>query len=338
VAEKINPYKVLGVDQNASQDEIKKAYRRLAKALHPDVNKAPNAEEEFQVTHDAYTLLSDPETRAAYDENVKNGGRTQYQFAFQDVFDMFFSRPQTADQPINGENLKTTVEFTVFEALNGAEKQAYVPRKRLCPDCHGKRFVATRETCSDCGGSGHKEKIVSTPLGRISSHDRCPTCNGYGKKKAVPCTTCEESGLVPDDAKVLISLPPGTHDGFVMRYLGKGQPGRDGGKDGDLLVTFVHQKSDRFKLENTFDVVTNYSVTLKDALVGGQAKIVFPQGPSQTVSIDRGVSNGDRIAFADLGLIDPKTGNSGIFYVEFSVNIPHMSYEQASKIAQILNE
>lgn len=335
-------YKWLGVEQNASDDEIKRAFRRLSKVHHPDISKEEDAQKRFEEVNEAYKTLSDPEMRAAYDEMLKTGGSMQrmYDFKYQDAFEMFFSRARTPQQPINGADVKADIYFTVYDAFHETPYTVPFKRSRACPDCHGKRYIEeSKEICTECHGVGSKVQEVNTMFGRITRSQACAACKGYGKTKAKECTTCDKSGVIPEDATVTVTIPKGVWDGARKRIAGEGMPGKDGGQDGALIVTFVHRKNDRCRIENTYDVVVTESIDLMTALRGGEIDFVLPDGERTKVRVSPASSNGDRIVYDGKGLWDGTRERFGQCYIELSVILPRdLTDEQARRITQILAE
>lgn len=330
-------YKTLGIEEKAPIEEVRRAYRRLAKAHHPDVNKTEDAQQKFEEIYEAYTVLSDPEKRAAYDDVLKNGAPKKYNFKYQDAFDMFFSKPRSPRQPINGEDVHATVTFTVYEALHQAEKRVPVKRSRLCPDCRGARFLEGTAACPDCGGTGKFMDKVTTPWGQILRSTDCKTCKGYGKAQAADCTTCNKMGIIPEDATVTIRVPVGVHDGAKLHVENEGVPGREGGIHGMLVVTFVHSKQDRCRLERQFDVVVRETIDLVTALRGGERDFIMPDGERTKIMVSPGTAHGDRLSFPGKGL--PHATGVGFCYIEFQIDLPRqLTDDQASRISAILAE
>lgn len=335
----IDFYKILGVDQTADAKEIKKAYRRLSKSLHPDVNNADDAQEKFDEVQKAYDVLSDKKLRQDYDDfKVKaENQRFEYNFEFQNVFDMFFRSKPTKLKPIVGESIETELSFQISDVLTETEKTIFIKKKKVCHDCKGNGYTRVNEDhCEHCEGKGFNATTNVTPFGSIQSTEGCDICNATGYKNINTCSTCEGTGLIPDDVKFTFRLLKNIVEGSVLVFEGKGGEGRQGGKSGNLSITFRHDHTDRFRIEYEYDVVSRVPIDLRLALEGGVIETLLPCGILTKVDIPKRTSNNARVCIADEGL-HKKKGGRGLFYVEFDVRIPSdLTDKQVTDILTVL--
>lgn len=310
MAEKRDYYEVLGVSKGATDDEIKKAYRKLSKKYHPDINKAPNAEEKFKEISEAYEILSDAQKRAAYDQYGHAGtdpnfgagaggfggggfgGFSQGGFGgFEDIFDSFFggsSRQVDPTAPRQGEDLQYSLNLKFEEAIFGVEKEIKYAREDVCKTCHGNGAKpGTQPTvCHKCHGTGTINVERQTPLGRVMSRQTCDVCHGTGKEIKEPCETCHGTGHTKSTHKVNVKVPAGVEDGQQMRLSGQGEAGINGGPYGDLYVIFYVEKSDIFDRDGAeiyYEMPINFvQAALGDEVevptVHGKVKLKIPAG------------------------------------------------------------
>ena len=261
-------YEILGVSKSASDDEIKKAYRKLSKKYHPDINKEADADEKFKEIAEAYEVLSDANKRAAYDQyghastdpnfgaggGFGGGGFGGSGFGgFEDIFDSFFGGGGRArynpNAPRQGEDLQYTLDLEFEEAVFGKESTIRYNRKQECETCHGDgaKPGTSPVTCSKCSGTGSINVERNTPLGRIQTRSVCDVCNGTGKEIKEKCPTCVGAGYVKDRHTVKVTVPAGVEDGDQMRLSGQGEAGKNGGPYGDLYVIFRVKPSKQFQ-------------------------------------------------------------------------------------------
>ncbi|MBM7645809.1 molecular chaperone DnaJ [Scopulibacillus daqui] len=295
-------YEVLGVDRNASKDEIKKAYRKLARKYHPDVNKDPDAPEKFKEVKEAYETLSDPQKKAHYDQfghtdpNQAGFGGAQGFGAgdfggFGDIFDMFFGgggRRRDPNAPKQGADLQYTMTITFEEAAFGKETDIQIPREESCGTCKGSgaKPGSKPETCPHCQGAGQINVEQSTPFGKVVNRRVCHYCQGTGKFIKDKCTTCGGSGRVKKQKKIHVKIPAGVDDGQQVRLSGQGEAGINGGPPGDLYVVFnvkPHKFFERMGDDVYCEVPLNFAqVTLGDEIevptLYGKVKLKIPAG------------------------------------------------------------
>ena len=299
-------YEVLGVDKNATPDEIKKAYRKLARQYHPDVNKDSDAAEKFKEVKEAYEVLSDEGKRAQYDRyghadpnqgfggfgGFSGGGGGFEDFGgFGDIFDMFFGgggSRRNPNAPQRGADLQYTMTIEFKEAVFGKETDIEIPRTENCDHCHGSgaRPGTHPETCSTCRGTGQQEVVQNTAFGRIVNRRVCPTCSGTGKIIREKCSHCAGTGKVKKRRKIHIKIPAGIDDGSQLRVSGEGESGIRGGSPGDLYVV-VHVKPHDFFEREGDDIYCEVPITFTQAALGdeievptltGKVKLKIPAG------------------------------------------------------------
>jgi molecular chaperone DnaJ len=284
-------YEVLGVGRNATDEEIKKAYRRLARQYHPDVNKAPDAEAKFKEIKEAYEVLSDKEKRAAYDRfghaatdgsmgGFGAGGGFDGGFGdmggFGDLFDIFFGGGgrRNANAPKRGADLQYNLTIEFKDAVFGMETDITVPRTENCDACGGTGAKpGTRpEACSACHGTGQQEFVQTTPFGRIVNRRTCPACRGEGRIIREACSDCRGTGKVKRQRKIHIKIPAGVDDGAQLRVAGEGEAGLRGGPPGDLYVVLHVKPHDFFEREGD-DLYCEVPITFAQAALGDEIEV-----------------------------------------------------------------
>ena len=312
MAEKRDYYEVLGVEKGASEDEIKKAYRKLAKANHPDLHPGDKeCEERFKEINEAYEVLSDPDKRAKYDQfghaafDPSAGGPGGAGFGgfggfgdifgggfgdiFGDIFGGGFGGGQTQRSgPRRGENLRVRLNITFEEAAFGCEKEINVGRVEQCPDCKGTGCApgTTPEVCPDCKGTGSVRTTQRTPFGVVQTSGACKKCGGHGKIIHQPCKTCRGMGKIRRQHKLTVNIPAGIDDGQAFSVSGAGNAGSNGGPAGDLIVTVLIRQHERFERDGT-SVLLEQDINFAQATLGaeievptldGRVKLTIPEG------------------------------------------------------------
>ncbi|MGN0143014.1 MAG: molecular chaperone DnaJ [Roseburia sp.] len=295
MADKRDYYEVLGVSKTATDDEIKKAFRTLAKKYHPDMHPGDKeCEEKFKEAQEAYAVLSDAEKRKQYDQFGHaafdgSGGAGGFDFSgmdmgdiFGDIFGDFFgggSRRRANDGPMKGANLRTSVRVTFEEAVFGCEKEIEMVLKDECPTCHGSgaRPGTSPETCPKCNGKG---KVVFTQqsfFGTVQNVQTCPDCNGSGKIVKDKCPDCRGTGYVQNRKKIQVSIPAGIDNGQSVRIREKGEPGINGGPRGDLLVEVVVSRHPTLQRQD-MNIYSTAPISFAQAALGGEIRIQTVDG------------------------------------------------------------
>jgi molecular chaperone DnaJ len=322
-------YQVLGVERTAGQEDIKQAYRRLARENHPDVRRDdPHATDRFKDINEAYSVLSDPEKRAQYDTYGEVGGqhgpfgRASNPF---DIFDMFFGGrvSQRADPhaPEAGDDLRYDLELTLEEVAAGVERTIKVTRHETCTTCFGTgaETGSQPETCPTCKGSGEVHFAQRTLFGVMTQVTPCAKCGGTGTYIAKPCKVCRGAGRVPTSRDVTVSIPMGIEDGRAMKLTGEGEAGSRGGHPGDLYVV-IHVKPHKTFLRRGRDLVAELPISMVQAALGDEMQFQGLQA-QETITVPAGTQPGDTITAKGRGLRDPR-GNRGDLYLTVRVTIP----------------
>lgn len=280
-------YEVLGLSKNASQDEIKKAYRQMARQFHPDVNKAADAETKFKEAKEAYDVLGDDQKKAQYDrfghvdpnQGMGGAGGADFGGGFGDLFDMFFGgqgggQRRNPNAPQRGNDLQYTMTIEFKEAVFGKEMDIQIPRTETCDTCHGNgaKPGTKPDTCTVCKGSGQQEVVQNTAFGRIVNRRVCSACNGQGQTIKDKCTTCHGAGKVKKQRTIHLNIPAGVDDGAQLRVTGEGEAGSKGGPSGDLYVVIRVKPHDFFEREND-DIYCEIPLTFTQAALGDEIEI-----------------------------------------------------------------
>ena len=337
-------YDVLGVSKTATADEIKKAYRKLARQYHPDVNKDnPEAAEKFKEASEAYSVLSDEQKRAQYDQfghaafdgsAGAGGGYGGFDFngadfgdIFGDIFGDLFGggrRGGRANQgPMKGMNIRKSVRITFEEAVFGCEKELDVVLKDPCPKCNGTgaKPGTSPETCPKCGGKGQVVYTQQSFFGTVQNVQTCPDCQGTGKIIKEKCPDCGGTGYVASKKKISVSIPAGIDNGQSVRIREKGEPGINGGPRGDLLVNVTVSRHPKFQRQE-YDIYSTEPVTFAQAALGGTIKIDTVDGPYE-YTLKPGTQTDTTIRLKGKGVPTLRNKNiRGTHIVKFVVQVP----------------
>ncbi|WP_409341373.1 molecular chaperone DnaJ [Paenibacillus sp. MBLB4367] len=281
-------YEVLGVGKDASGEDVKKAYRKLARQYHPDVNKASDAEAKFKEVQEAYEVLNDDQKRATYDrfghvdpnQGMGGGGFNGADFGggFNDIFDMFFGGGgggrRNPNAPQRGSDLQYSMTIEFKEAVFGKELDITIPRTENCDRCHGSgaKPGTKPETCTVCKGSGQQEVIQNTAFGRIVNRRVCSACNGQGQIVKDKCGECHGNGKIKKQRKIHVKVPAGVDDGAQLRVSGEGESGAKGGPPGDLYIV-IRVKSHEFFEREGDDIYCEVPLTFAQAALGDEIEI-----------------------------------------------------------------
>jgi len=330
-------YDVLGVSRNASQEEIKRAYRQMARKYHPDVSSEQDAEERFKEVNSAYEALSDPERRSMYDRfgtDVPNGFGSGFDFgAGRDPFDIFaevfgnlggfggFGQTSRTG-PRRGGDLRSSVEITFEEAVFGVEKEVEVQRLEICPTCDGSRAEpgTSAEQCPECRGAGQVRHTQRTFLGSFVNIVNCPRCNGKGTVVTKPCRECNGNGRVYQRRRIKVAVPAGVDDGVTIRLAGQGEQGERGGPAGNLYVTLNVEPHLYFKRHNN-DVILEMQINVAQAALGDAVKVPTLEGERQ-INVPAGTQSGAIFRLRNLGIPYLRGNGRGDQLIVVQVAIP----------------
>lgn len=345
MADKRDFYEVLGVSKSASDDEIKKAYRKLAKKYHPDLNPGDKtAEKNFKEVNEAYTILSDKEKKSRYDQFGHAGVDPNYGggdggfggfggFDMGDIFGDFFgggfsSRSQSRNAR-RGSNVTAQVSISFEEAAFGCEKEISLYRIEHCPDCNGTGAKNPDDvtTCTVCGGSGQVRTTQRTILGNMQTMSTCTACGGRGKVVKDPCNKCAGKGKIKKGRKIKVKIPAGIDDGQTISLAGQGNVGDSGAPNGDLYVSVTVKPSDKFK-RNGFDVTYELKISFAEAALGAKVEVPTIDG-NVKYEIPEGTQPGTVFRFKGKGIPYLKRSGRGDQYIMVNIEVPkHLSPKQ----------
>ena len=366
-------YEVLGVNKNATDDELKKAYRKLAKKYHPDANpdNPKEAEAKFKEVNEAYEVLSDSQKRRMYDQfgtadpsqgfgggqgPFGNGGYYSYTSSgfddfgdLGDIFSSFFgggfggrsSRPNNG--PEKGADLKASIDITFEESYLGCEKEIILTRNETCTKCKGSgaKTSASIETCKMCHGTGTVRQLQNTMLGQIQTQRTCSNCHGTGKVIKEVCEECKGKGTVRKQAKIKIKIPAGIDDKQTIVLRGEGEPGKRGGAQGDLYIV-VRVKKHSIYTRDGSKVLCEVPITFTQATLGADIKIPMVDGSNEEYKIPEGTQSGTKFTIKNKGFKSVNGTYQGDFVFTVHVQVPkHLSKEQRDilvELAKTMNE
>lgn len=338
-----DPYAVLGVPRSASNDDIKSAYRKLARKYHPDVNpNDPAAEEKFKEVSQAYSVLSDPERREQFDrfgtaDGPQGGPGDFFQGAdFGDIFEAFFGgmgghrgRRGTAR---DGEDLRAEMTLTLEDVLTGGEKLVTYRRMKQCSACHGTggKDGAKPDACPDCHGSGSVTRIQQTMLGSVRTTMPCPKCHGSGELITDPCPQCKGKKLERSEETITVNVPAGVEEGSTLRVQGRGSDGTGGGMGGDLYVVLSIEEDERF-LRDGVHLYTVIELTYAQAVLGDTVQVEGVTGPLE-LDIDAGTTPGQEFRIKGQGLPRLHGGARGDLIIQATISVPRKVSEEQEKL------
>ena len=360
-------YEVLGVSKGASDDEIKRAYRKLAKKYHPDMNPGDKeAEAKFKEVNEAYSILSDSEKRARYDQFGHAGVDPNYgaggpgggfggfdmeDIDLGDIFGSFFgggfggfggSASSRRNGPQKGESLRASLTISFEEAAFGCEKEVTVERYETCDTCHGSGCApgTSPEVCPDCHGTGTVQVRRQTPMGVFATSSPCPKCGGKGRIIHQPCKDCRGSGMVRKKKTIQASIPAGIDNGQTISIRGQGNAGKNGGPAGDLLITITVRPHELFRREGT-SVLCEAPITFTQAVLGAELEIPTIDGKVK-YTLPEGTQSGTTFRLKGKGI--PSINGRGrgdqyvTVYIETPKNLNKEQKEALRKFAETMGE
>ena len=344
MAQKRDYYEVLGVQKNATKDQIKDSYRKLALQYHPDRNKASDAEEKFKEISEAYAVLSDDQKRSQYD-NLGHAGFDQ-RYTSEDIFrgadfdsvfrdmgfgDLFrtifgggggYGGFSGYEERNRGQDIAIDIEISLEEAARGVEKEIEIPRTEHCDICGGTGAApgSTAKTCPRCGGAGRVQNMRKAGFATYVQVSACPTCRGKGKIIENPCNNCQGSGLVRKRRKITVKIPMGIDEGFQLRLRGEGESAPNEGENGDLYV-LVHVRQDQRFMREGDDLWYIAMITFPEAALGAEITVPTLEGPS-VVKVHPGTQVGETITLRGKGMPRFRGYGRGDLNVRLTITVP----------------
>jgi len=334
-------YDTLGVARDANKEDIKRAYRRLARKYHPDVNREPGAEEKFKDINRAYEVLSEDEMRARYDRfgeaGVSGAGAAGYgdvdMGGIADIFETIFGgfggmgaspTGRRRSGPVRGDDLRLDLRLNFREAIFGGEKEIRIPHLEVCSVCQGTGAKAGTgvKTCGTCNGSGQVRRATRTPFGSFAQVSACPTCNGAGEVIEEKCESCNGAGRKQETKKLKITIPPGVDDGTRLRVSKEGDAGVRSGPPGDLYV-YLLVETDKYFVREGINIRSELEISYLQAILGCRLQVETVDGESE-LTIPSGTQPNTVLTLEDKGV--PKLGNAtlrGDHLITIRVNIPN---------------
>jgi molecular chaperone DnaJ len=338
-------YELLGVARGAGEDEIKKAFRRKARELHPDVNPDPQAEALFKEVAEAYEVLSNAETRELYDTYGHEGlsGRAGADFAdfgsFQDLFDAFFGSDlfgRGGGRAARGQDAAVQVSVSFAESAQGTERDVEFEAVVACSGCEGSGQApgARMERCATCSGQGQLRQVARGPFGQFLRTQVCPTCRGVGQVPSEPCPVCQGIGRSTETRHVTVQIPAGIASGQQIRLAGRGHVGERGAAPGDLYVAVDVEVDPRFRRDG-LDVVTRVAIPVTEAMVGASVTVPTVDGEAH-VEIRPGTQHGDQVILRGKGFPAIQGRGRGDQRVVLEVRVPKVQNDEGRKAVAAL--
>ncbi len=355
MTDKRDYYEVLGVTRSASADDIKNAFRNLARKLHPDVNKAEDAEEKFKEINEAYGVLSDPDKRAAYDrygfQGVNTNGMPDYStMDLSDLFDLFGlggfggfggfggTSRRSRNAPRRGADLSTRLKLTFEEAVFGTEKEVDITRNEKCSVCSGSGAEPGSRpvTCQTCKGAGEVRQVQQTFLGQMVQVVTCPTCGGRGEIIEKPCTNCRGSGLERKTIRKKVNIPAGIDNGNQVRMIGEGQPGANGGPNGNFYIE-IEVAPHKFFRRNGYDILLDLDINMAQAALGDEITVPTLDGDVK-LRIPPGTQPGRVFRLKEKGVPILQRTERGNQLVTVNVQIPSSLTDEQEELLKTLGK
>lgn len=352
MAEKRDYYEVLEISRTASDTEIKRAYRKLARKYHPDVNKEPDAEDRFKEVNEAYEVLSNVDRRAAYDRfghaaAAGAGAGDPFGFGgagspFGDLFETFFGGAAGGGAgrraaPPRGADIQVSVNLTFEEAVFGVEKEVEVDRLETCDVCNGTRMKDGKvpPSCPTCGGSGEVRRVQQTILGQFMTSGPCPTCHGEGVTVTDPCGNCKGRGRVRNYRTLSVTIPPGIDDNATLRLSGQGEDAPNSGAAGDLYVKVRVQQHKFFERQGK-SIHSRVGINVAQAALGDEIEIDTLDGPV-VFRVPAGTQSGQQFRLRNKGVPDLRGGERGDQIVTIQVIVPRKLTEEQEELFERLS-
>ena len=367
MADKKDYYEILGVSKTASDDELKKAFRKKAKQWHPDANpdNKKEAEAKFKEVNEAYEVLSNPQKRQMYDQfgtadpqqagfggGPFGGGNGYYSYSTSDfgdfgdlgdIFSSFFGggfggqKSKNSSGPRKGADLKYNMDISFEESFLGVEKEINISRNETCTTCNGNGAKPGTNvvTCSMCGGTGQIRQVQNTILGQMQTTKTCNNCNGSGKVIKDPCDTCHGKGTIRKQAKIKVKIPAGIDNGQTVVLRGEGEPGVKGGPKGDLYINIGVRKHHIYT-RNGNNVYCNIPITFTQATLGADIEVPMVDGSKVTYKVPEGTQPGAKFVIKNKGFKAVNSTYQGDFVFEVQVQVPkRLSKEQRDLLVQL---
>jgi molecular chaperone DnaJ len=351
MAVKRDYYEILGVDRGASEEEIKRAFRRAAQKHHPDVDTSTGAEARFKELNEAYRVLSDRQRRAAYDmfghAGVDGASAAGEPFGggfgpFGDIFDAFFGGSPAGgrrrQRVVAGADLRYDLTITLAEALSGVTREIRFPTLVRCETCAGSGAEpgSEPERCPECNGTGERRRVSQTILGQMVNIKACPRCNGEGRVIGTPCHTCRGDGRIREDRRLEVTIPPGIESGQRIALEGQGEAGPRSGPPGDLYV-MVTVRDDPDLVRRGSELWAEVPVTFAQAALGGRVPVRTVEG-TEDVEVPAGTQSGQEIRLRGRGMPRLRGAGRGDLHVVVTVVVPAKVSKREKELLQQLNE